>query len=99
MELIAQIGMVLLFVATVVLMFFGGYSLRQLILGLKPNTKYIAPVFGPLAFAIPSLYSPEAKHYIPKFWASAILLFVLGYAAMQFGMSCFPNGISTYACQ
>ena len=99
MEFLAQIGMALLFVGTGLFMLVCGYLLRQLVLGLKPNCKYIAPIFGPLAFAIPGFYNPEAKHYISKFWLSVVFLVAFGFAAMQFGKSCFPNGISTYECQ
>ena len=99
MEFISQTGMVLLFVFTVMFMLVSCYLLRQLILGLKPNCKYIAPLFGPLALAIPSFYYPETKHYIIKFWVSVIILAAFGLSAMQFGKSCFPNGISAYECQ
>ncbi len=98
MELIAQIGMTALFAFSAISMLSCMFFMLKLVRGLKPEYKYIAPLFGPFALCITKFFSDAKKSYVFKFWVSFVLLVVSFILTFQFGKNCFPEGIATYAC-
>ena len=99
MELIAQIGMVLLFVFTAITILLCAFCVFKLVNGLKAEYKYIAPIFGPFAFCMNKFFHETARPYLLKLWISVLLLVVSAGLTFYFGKSCFPEGIAVYACE